>query len=357
MPPLNRYTVGGAIIVVLLIVNIYQFIFADWGLVTVRVHDVPLAQVIKSIERQGHVTIYTNIDPTSTLSMDVIRVSVAEAMESLAANAGGDGFRGAQWRLAFFAAPNSAAVKEEIRGFESGSAGDDAKVFSYPTPLQMLSTEEPLPAADPRLQTWPGLKPPAPSPSPAPASTNAPDGDAAPPDAPPAPPSTVQDYLDALAQAADIYVMVPTSWEPKISGPPSTGSSITSAVHSVVGKARGSVEQAFILVAHARGQRGGGGPNRGFAGGDNNWAATDDRTQNAINGLPAEARPVALAQLAQERDFHKQLASTPRDQRRDLWRKHMMDHMGAFNNWRQSPEKRAQMYQHLVGNRQAARGS
>ena len=359
MPPLNRFTVGAALIAVLLIVNIYRFIFADWGLVTVRVHDAPLGQVIKSIERQGHITIYSNLDPTSTISMDVIRVPVAEAMDSLASNAGGaDSFRGAQWHLGFFAAPNPAAVKEEIRGFQSGGSGDDSKVFTYPTPLQTLAGEEALPSSDPRLQNWPGLRPPTPAPAtPGPASTDAPAGGDQTPDQLPAPPSTVQDYLDALAQAANIYVMVPTSWEPKISGPPSTGASISSAVRSVVSKAHGAMEEAFILVDRPRGQRGGGGPRGGFGGGDNNWAATDDRLKNAINGLPAEARPAALAQLAQETDFHKQLAAAPPDQRRDLWRKHMMNRPGMFDNWRMSPEKRSQMYQRAVSNRQNARGT
>jgi hypothetical protein len=363
MPPLNRFTVGGAIIAVLLLFNLYNFFFADWGLITVRVHEAPLGQVIKSIERQGHITIYSNLDPSSTISMDVIRVSVPEAMDSLAANAGGsDGFRGAQWHLGFFAAPSSAAVKEEVRGFESGSTGDDNKVFSYPTPLQTLSGEEALPAADPRKQSWPGLRPATPATAPAPvtaaAQGNPPPSDNPSSDQPPAPPSTVQDYLDALAQAADIYVMVPTSWEPKISGPPSTGSSISSAVRSVVGKAHGSVDEAFILYERPRGQRGPGGPGRGgFGGGDANWAATDDRLKNAINGLPEDYRAGALAQLSQEKSFHQQLAAAPPDQRRDMWRKHMMDRPGMFDNWHMSPEKRAQRYQRAVSNRQSARGT
>ena len=339
-------------IAVLILANIFNLVFSGWGLITVQVHEAPLGQVLKSIERQGHVTLYTNIDPTSPVTMNVIKVSLPEALESLSQNCtSGDGRGGAQWKLAFFTAPSSAAVKQEIRGFEAGSLGDDFKTYSYPTPLQMLATEESLPAADPRKQTWPGLKPtPA---APAPADGQAADDQAA---TPPEPPSSVQGYLDALAQAADIMILAPASWDPKISGAPGASSSIAKAVSSVVGSGRGSVEQAFVLMDRQRGPRGPGGGGRGFLG-DTNWAAMDDRTDNAINGLPADYQAGARTQLAQEKAFHQQLAAAPPDQRRDLMRKHRMDHLGAFDNWRRSPEKRAQMYQHLVSNRQSVRGS
>jgi hypothetical protein len=353
--PLNRYTVGGALIALLVLANIFNLIFAGWGLITVRVQGAPLGQVIKSIERQGHVTLYTNLDPASPVTMNVIKVSLPEALESLAQNCTpGEGRGGAQWKLTFFTAPSSAAVKQEIRSFEAGSLGDDFKTYSYPTPLQMLATDESLPAADPRKQTWPGLKPAPAAPAPAPAPADGPAGDDQAATAP-EPPSSVQGYLDALAQAADIMILAPASWDPKISGPPGPSSSIAKAVGSVVGSGRGAVEQAFVLMDRARGPRGPGG-GRGFFG-DNNWAAMDDRTDNAINGLPADYQAAARTQLAQEKAFHQQLAAAPPDQRRDLMRKHRMDHLGAFDNWRRSPEKRAQMYQHLVSNRQSVRGN
>ncbi len=77
--------------------------------------------------------------------------------------------------------------------------------------------------------------------------------------------------------------------------------------------------------------------------------------RNAINGLPADARPAALSQLAQEVTFQQQVRNAPPEQRREMMRQHFMNRMGA-NDWRRSPEKRAQMYERAVSNRVASRG-
>jgi len=269
---------------------------------------------------------------------------------------GGGGFRRsptAQWHLAFFTGPSSSQVKEEIRSFQEGDSSDDTKIYSYPTPLQMLATDEGMPAADPRAQVWTGYKAPPPPPPPAAGD----DGQVMASDqTPPEPPSNAQDYLQILAQNADIWIMSPSSWVPNVSGPPSAGSSISSAVKRLVGSAHGAVTQAFVLYARPPGPpRDGGGGNRGFGGGDNGWATMEDRMRNAINGLPEDARPQAIEQLNQEVAFQKQVRAAPFDQRRNMMRAHFMNRFSQLN-WRLSPQKRAQRYQQMVSNRQAVRG-
>jgi hypothetical protein len=390
----NRYVIGGGIIFVLIVANIISYIFSGWGLITIHVNNAPIAQVVKSIERQGWVTIYSDLDPGSTVTMDVIRVPLPEAMATLCANitrpdngeahppggvaadggAGrppgggapggggpgegggrrnGGGFGGgAQWKLGFFAAPTSAQVKDEIRNFQSSNLGDEAKIFSYPTPLDMLAGDSDMPSvADPRLQAWPGYK--APPPPVAPVADNSGDGSPAPPADPPAPPSTVQDYLNALAQESDIWIVAPASWEAHVAAAPSPSASIIRAVKSLVGSAHGSVQEAIILTS----RRGGGGGQRGggFGGGDTGWAYTEDRIRNAIGGLPPEDRPAALNQLTAEVKFMHDVQAAPADQRRDMMRKHFMNRMGN-NDFRRSPEKRAQRYARAVSNRQTATG-
>jgi hypothetical protein len=342
-----------AIILFLIVANLIRWFFSDWGLITVTVHEAPLGQIVKSIERQGWVKIYTDIDPSTPVSMYVVKVPLAEAMETLVANLP----NGGQWKLGFFAAPSSAAVKNEISAFQSGNLGDDAKVFSFPTPLQMLDTDSDMPAADPRLQTWPGMQPPPPAPAAnavADNSGNNPQNPApAAPADPPGPP-TVQDYFTAFAQGADIWIVAPGSWTPVVSKAPAPSSSIISAVENLVSSAHGSVQQAIILQARGRrqgGPRGGG----GFGGGDTGWVMTQDRIKNAINGLPEEARPQALAQLTAEVSFMQNVQAAPPDQRRAMMRDHFMNHR-RDNSWRQSPEKRAQRYSAAVSNRIAARG-
>jgi hypothetical protein len=288
--------------------------------------------------------------------MYVIKVPLAEAMETLVANVTGpDGRGGAQWKLGFFVAPSSAQVQQEIRSFEAASTDDDTKIYSYPTPLQMLASDSGMPAADPRLQVWPGYKaPPAP---PAAPPQNQDDGSAnqspAPPP-PPADPTTVQDYLKALARQSDIWIMTPGSWEPTVSAPP-PNPSIIRAVKSLVSSAHGSVKLAIILHARGSGRGGPPGGGRGFGGGDTGWAVMEDRMRNAINGLPLAARPEALNQLSLEASFQHQMQAVPRDQRWAMMRQHFMNRMGG-NDWRRSPERRAQMYARAVSNRQASRG-
>jgi hypothetical protein len=271
-------------------------------------------------------------------------------MESLTANVGG------QWNLGFFAAPTSTGVKQEIIAFQGSNVGDDTKTYSYPTPVAMLAGDDSdgLPASNPYLQVWPGYHaPPAPPPADA-NNTNA--ADAQPPAAPPGPPSTLQDYLQAVAQEANVWIMAPASWSPAVPAP-SANISVSHAVKDLVGNAHGAVQLAIVL--RGRQQRrgpGGGGPRGGGGfGGDTGWVYMEDRMRNAINGLPVDAQPAATAQLAQEIKFRQDMEAAPPDQRMAMMRQHFMNRMGQ-NNWRRSPSRRAQMYQRAVANRQAARG-
>ena len=290
----NKLKIGVALIAVLLVANVILHIFWNWGLITVKVTDQPIGKVIQSIERQGWVTIYSNIDPQTKVSMYVDHVPLAEAMATLAVNAD------AQWHLGFFVAPNSAQVKEEIRTFTEGVDNNDdgTSVYSFPTPLDMISDEN-TPEPDPRGQVWPGLKMPAPMPAPPTDAGAAADG--APMPQPEAPPTTVQGYLRAFAREADIWIMAPSSWDPAVAKAPPASSSISGAIRHFVGNAHGSVTQAIILrgrpqrVAGQERPRGGRG-----AGMDMSMM---DRMDNAINGLPPAARPAMREQLKQEIEF------------------------------------------------------
>ena len=251
----NRYVKWGAIIALLILANIINYLYWNWGLVTVKVTDAPLTgKVIKSIEWQGWVTIYTNLPGDAKVTMWVDHVPVAEAMKTLCGNitmpprdlppgvspgprtppapgvkdASGP-LDGVYWNLGFFVAPSAAEVKEEIRAFQESTWNNTTKIYNFPTPLQLVITQDDVLAADPCAQSWPGIKPsalPAPAPpappTPPPAAAPATDGQAAAPVAPPAPPPvpTVQTYLRAFAREADIWIMSPTAWAPPVSDPP-----------------------------------------------------------------------------------------------------------------------------------------
>jgi hypothetical protein len=370
----NRYMVGLGTIVFLVVANIINYLIFDWGLITIHAKNEPLGQVVKSIERQGWVTVYTDMDPTTPVNMDVDDVPLAEAMETLSANvdrpprdnstasSSGDnsapagtaprthhfgppgdfGGGGAHWELAFFAAPTSAQVKQEISAFQSGNVGDGIVTYEYPTSLSMLAGSDPdsdLPASDPRRQSWPGLQ--TPPPPAAPAANASQDGQADPPPAPPAPPTSITDYLKAIAEQSNVWIMAPAAWDHHATAP-GPRSSIISAIKSLVSSAGGAVEEAIILrgghYTHGDDHR------HGFSDQDTAWM--EDRERSAIEGLPAEDQPAAL----------ESLRAAPQDQRMSMMLNHFKDRAGR-NFWRQSPQKRAQRYQQAVANRQAARGA
>jgi len=349
----EHFKIALGLLAVLLVANLVYYFCTGWGLITVKAHEVPLGQVIRSIERQGWVTIYSNIDPQTKISMYVDHVPLPEAMETLAVNAD------AQWHLGFFVAPNSAQVKEEIRTFTEAADNDDddTKIYSFPTSLAMIDTDGNLPVADPRRQTWPGVPaPPAPPPSTdATATTAAPDDGGPPPD--PAPDSA-QGYLRAFALGADIWIMAPASWDPPVATAPAPEPSISSAIDRFVNRLHGSVTQAIVLRGRPPRVAGEQRPRGGFRGGGMDFSLMEVRIDNAINGLPTGLQPAARAQLAQETTFQKEVRAMPPEQRRKAWREHMLARrMNDDGMWkRASPEKRAQIFSRLVSNRMAAQG-
>jgi hypothetical protein len=199
--------------------------------------------------------------------------------------------------------------------------------------MELIASDSMTITADPRLQSWPGYKPVDPSASPAnpPANTS----------------PTVQTYLQAFAESANIWIMAPGSWTPEVSSSPPPNPSIIRAVENFVSGSRGAVTEALVLRA------GRGGARAGFAGNDNAWA---DRMRNAINGLPPDERLDALDQLNKEIQFRKDIQALPPDQRRQKFFQHMAGRMIYGERLsRLSPAKRALVYQRMIAMRTAAK--
>jgi hypothetical protein len=390
----------------LFVANVAYYVYNNWGLVTVKAKDETLGEIIHTIEWQGWVKIYTNLPLDTKVTMYADHVPLAEAMETLAANvdvpapppgtddgtrpprdrtgdrpggffgnapagnppangtgapgAGGPGAAGgppggrgggfgrrAEWNLAFFVGPTAADVKQEIRQFEAADPDIDAKVYTYNTQMQMIADDTVTAAPDPHSQSWPGYKPADPSSAPAATASTAPSGDA-PADPPANTPPTVQTYLEAFAQSANIWIMATGSWAPEVANPPAPDSSIIRAVENFVSGSHGTVTEALVLRAGRGGPRGG----AAVAGGDDAWA---DRMRNAISGLPPDQQPDALNQLNQEIQFRKDLRALPLDQRRQKMIQHFAERMLYGDHSRLSPEKRAKMYQRMIAMREAAK--
>lgn len=380
------------LLALLVVANIAYYLYNNWGLVTVKVTDAPLRDVIRSIEWQTWVKIYSNIPGDAKVTMYCDHVPFSEAMETLAVNVelppsdddnarqrrprnpdgstntasatppppstnapagappggpggpGLGGFRGggfsrASWNLAFFTGGSKAQVQQEIREFQSNDPNEENKVYSASNQIQMISTENMI-SPNPLKQAWPGMQ-----------AVSHPSGDVPPnmmpgaapkTDAPPPGPPTVHTYFDAFTQSANIWIMAPGSWTPQVSQPPPENSSIISAVEKLVSKSGGYVTRAYIL----RSGRGGSPGTRAVAINDDAWA---DRMRNVINGLPADQKEEATDNLNKEIDYRKGIAALPPEERRKKMFEHGLERMLYGERLsRMSPEKRAQAYKRMI---------
>jgi hypothetical protein len=83
--------------------------------ITIDARGMPLAQVIRSFERQGGIPIRANIDPAMPVTLQLVRAPVLNALRAL-----GVAVR-AEFRIAYAFAPNSKALNESLESWEKGA--------------------------------------------------------------------------------------------------------------------------------------------------------------------------------------------------------------------------------------------
>jgi len=98
-------------IVLLVAANIAHHIWKDWGLITIHCEDWPVGTVVHEIERQGHVTVKSNVPGETKVRMHVDKVPIAEALATLSV------VTEARWRLAYFYAGDRVGIE--------GALGDE----------------------------------------------------------------------------------------------------------------------------------------------------------------------------------------------------------------------------------------
>lgn len=334
-----------AAVLVLLAANILWRVWAGWGLITIHANAQPLAQVLASIQRQGHVTLKADLPADTPVTMHVEKVPLTEALETLAATTD------ARWRLAYFLAADTAAVRGAVADFSAGKMPGDWRQIYIPLP-GMIPVGEDAPIPDPRRDPW-NVKPP-------------PDG-------------TLQAYLEDAAKNTNAAFLLPAAWNPPVKSPPKSGA-ISSTLPRLASSAGGKTEELFILTQSrgrggppGGGARSGGGqplqPGQSLAAGNNadrprmDPDAMAERMQAEINKLPASQRAAAQARFDKDREFWKSLRDLPPDQRRAKVEQYMsdpanqqrMDDRQAKNDSRRTPEQRLQRYQRYVEQKQAFR--
>lgn len=348
LPKLNRSQWVLCFLLLFLAGEVTHYFWARWGLVTVHSKGQPLSQIIKTIEKQGHVTIKTNVDLNKAVEMWVDNVPVAEAMETLAVNTD------ARWQLTYFIGPDKTAVSTAVSTFASGQRNEGWRRFYIGVPGM---GDEPDTMPDPRKDTWAVKEAKEP---------------------------TLQGYLQEAAKNVAAAFYVPESFNPPVKSAPRSGA-ITSALPRLASAAKAKYQEVFMLQGFGnrnadrgdrrdRGDRGGddgeprfagnfGGGDRGGRGGFDR-TAFEERMQNEINKLPPAERAVAQQEHDERKRFFDAIKDLPQDQKAAAIQQMMsdpnmqnkMDDANNSRDSRRSPSARIQRAGAYLQRMAAARG-
>jgi len=276
----------------LLVFVVVYHIWANWGLITIHAKQQPLGKVIASMERQGHAKIETDIAADTPVTMDVVKVPVADALESLAT------VTESRWRLLYFVAGDKTTLKAGELSWFGGQRPDGWKMLSFPMGGMIVLTDDDAPVLDPRGDVW------------------------SPKTAAPAP---VQSFFQEAAQATNASFAFPEAWNPTVNRAPASGL-VDHVLPKLISAAGGHEDQLFFLSKTGRrGPRTGndGPPMAGDLRPDPDLLAA--RMQGEINRLPADQRAEAQANFDTQQAFWKSIQNLSGDERRQAMMQHMQD--------------------------------
>jgi len=319
---------------VLLVANFVWNIWSHWGLITIHSKKDPLSKIIRQMEKQGHVTLKSNIDPSTPVSMWVTDVTMADAMETLSVATE------SRWKLTYFVAGEKSAINGAISTLTSGQKLEGWKSAYYPlNPMMGSGGEEEGAPIDPRKDPW-NVKPLS--------------------------EPTAQSYLEQAARSVAASFMFPENWNPPVKSPPNSGP-IAKSLPRLASAAKGKYEEIFLLQKRpprtARADRGeraegedGDGPR--FASNDDQGGrrrgfdreAMEARMQAEIDKQQsAERRAAMQKEFDARKAFFASLRDMTDDQRKAMMQQYMnqpdnqnrMDNAQANRDAKSSPDQRA----------------
>ena len=274
-----------SIVLILLVAFVGWRIWRGWGLITIHCEDWPVSRVAHAIESQGHVTLRSNAPPETPVRLHVNRVTVAEALETVATVIEG------RWRLAYVFAGDAPSVQTAVESFASSTKPEGWKTLFFPLRETVGRKDIDAPVPDPRRDPW-NVKP--------------------------ATAATAQAYLEQAAQSVSAAFTYPEAWNPSVAAAPPTGP-ITQTAPRLAKAAGGRMREIFLLEKDA--PRTAGAPRERPAGDDEaraafNRAGMEARMQAEIDKLPAEQRAAARKEYEDRRSFFAGMAGLTPEQRR-----------------------------------------
>ena len=336
--------------VVLLVLAVFYWIWSDWGLVTVDVKGKPLAEVIRSIEKQGGIVLKTNMDPTKPITMNVHKVPLTEALETL------QELTDSRWRLGYFFAGDAGAIKGALDTYATGKRPEGWSNFEVPLFGRPGGADDLASPLDPRRDVW---------------NVNEPSE------------KTLQGFMKAAATGVSASFACPEGFNPPVGKAPSSGE-IRKAAAKLAKNAGAKMEEVFVLMGRPvglaesdrdRADRDGedrpGRPPRGSGGGGGGGGAGDSRRPPnfemmrarqlaEIAKLPASEQAAAKAEFDEREQFFTSMRDLSSDERRAKMEEYFnkpenQDKMAdrkARGDERKSPEQRLQKYQRYVEKKQ-----
>ena len=320
--------------------NVAWYVWSHWGLITVHSHGRPLGEVIRSIEKQGRARIATDRDLTLPVTMDVEKVVLAEALETLST------VTDSRWRLAYFVAGDRPSIDGALTGIVSGQRPEGWKTSFVPLPP--IGIDEPAVPLDPRRDRWETKTPPE---------------------------QTLQAFLDQAAQSVSASFFVPVAWNPSVSKPPKSGP-IRQSLAKLASATGSKYEEVFLLQKSGRGARdqnddeegprpmdfsGPGGGGRGAF----NREAMQERIKAEIEKLPPEKRTAAQKEFDERRAMFESLRDLPPEQRRAKMEEVMQnpaaqeraENMQSARDARRTPQQRVDRAQRYMERKMQAQNS
>jgi hypothetical protein len=310
----------------------------------VDVKDKPLAEVIRSIEKQGDIDLKTNMDTTRTVTMSVKRVPLTEALETLAER------MDSRWRVGYFFGPDTGTVKGALESIAGGKRPEgwknfDVRLFGRPGGLD--DSAVPM---DPRYDVW---------------NVTAPEE------------KTLHAFLQAAATGVSASFACPEAFNPPVGKTPPSGA-IRKAAPKLAQAAGAQFQEVFLLmgrpagVAEADGDREGefepgGPPRRPPANADRgrgpDFSLMRARQLAEIEKLPASEQPAARAEFEEREKFFTAMRDLPAEERRGKMEEFFnrpeiqdkMDERRIRSEERKSPEQRLQRYEKYVQKKQQAK--
>ena len=306
------------VLLALCLANIGWRVWSGRGRITIDAKDKPVAEVIRSLERQAGIRIGTNLPADAKVTMHVRKVPLLHALEVLSAHTG------ANWSVAYFAAPDKGSIDAALATMASGQELEGWKRWSMP-PMRGFDGDNG--SSDPRLEEW---------------KTK------------PLPEGTLHAYLGQAANVLSAQFWAPEQWNPSVSAPPKAGK-ITKVMPKLASAVRGRSAEVFLLrgrraqpqLADAgsdrtrtRNREGGDG-DRIFRGGppsEEMQKAMEERARAAIERLPKDKQAEALARLEERRKFSQEMAKLSPEERRAKMEEMMEQRMNSGDAARLSTE-------------------